>query len=248
MSKLSLGSGLEFTELYARAGLVKLDAAFLVHMGAADEGLSARLSAARAAHDDLNEKDSAQLMVEIAPHVNDFVAELFGIGSAVRELAERHDVLAPLYACKRLFVQRRAAKKVAPDGAAALDGAALEARLEALFGEPFSELAFAHAVMGWLDDEAAHEEALDLAMKFAAWALHSLVGRARFSDGVLFKLPRKLDPEHLIALETVSRHGHDMLCMPADHLRRRQQSGDLSGAAISVFRGFVPAVVRAAPA
>ena len=222
MSKLSLGYGLVFDDLYARAGLVKLDAAFLAHIGVADDDLARRLAAARAAPAALDDQDAARLMVDLAPHVDDFVGTLFAIETELRALAERHDALAPLYACKRLFVQRRAAKKVNLEQAVALDGPALEARLEALLGEPVSEPAFAAAVMGWLDDQAAHEEALDVALNFAAWALHSPPGRARFADGVLFKLPSKPEPEHLIPLETVSRYGHDMLRMPADHLRRRE--------------------------
>ncbi|MFP6731687.1 MAG: FAD-dependent oxidoreductase [Alphaproteobacteria bacterium] len=218
MSELSLGFGLSFADLYDREGLVRLDSAFLSYMNEADGDLTQRLAAARSAPD---EADAAELMVELAPHLDDFIGELFAITAELHSLAESHQALAPLYACKRLFVQRRAAKKIPADQAMALDGAALEARLEALLGEPVTELAFARAVMGWLDDEAANEEALDLAMKLAAWAVHSLVGRARFADGVLFKLPGKLDPEHLITLETVSHHGQDMLCLPADRLRRR---------------------------
>ena len=222
MSKLSLAFGLEFADLYARDGLIKLDAAFLGHMNQADGDLAERLAVARAAPDAIDGKESAALMVDLAPHVEDFVAALFAIGAEVRGLAESHHALAPLYACKRLFVQRRAAKRVAPDEAAALDGPALEVRLAALLGEPLSELAFARAVMGWLDDEAGHEEALDLAVNFAAWALHSPVGRARFVSGVLFKLPRKPVPEHLVPVETVTRNGQDMLRLPQDHLRRRE--------------------------
>jgi NADPH-dependent glutamate synthase beta subunit-like oxidoreductase/NAD(P)H-flavin reductase len=222
MSKLSLGHGLAFADLYARPGLVRLDAAFLDHIEQADTHLARRLAAARAAPDLLDDKESAGLMIDLAPHVDDFVAGLFAIRAEVAALAESHDALAPLYACKRLFVQRRAAKKISPEQAMALDGPALEARLEALLGEPVSELAFAAAVIGWLDDEAGHGETLDVAMKFAAWALRSPAGRTRFEGGVLFKLPRKPDPEHLIPLETVARHGQDMLCLPKDALRRRQ--------------------------
>ena len=182
LNGLALGFGLGFADLYARDGLVRLDAAFLDHMVEADGDLAERLATARDAPD---EGDAAALMVDLAPHLDDFIGALFAITAELRSLAISHDALAPLYACKRLFVQRRAAKKVPADRAAALDGAALEDRLEALLGESVSELAFARAVMGWLDDEAGHEEALDLAMNFAAWALHSLTGRARDRKSVV---------------------------------------------------------------
>ena len=221
MSGLSLAHGLDFADLYGREGLAKVDAAFLDHLGEADGALGGRLAAVRAEPDGLDDKASAQLIVDLAPHVDDFVAALFGIEAEARALAARHNALAPLYACKRLFVQRRAVKRIKPDDAAVLDGAALEVELEGLLGEPVGELAFARAVMGWLDDEAANGAALAVALEFAAWATLSPAGQARFGDGVVFKLPRKLDPKHLVPVESIERHGHEMLCLPADHLRRR---------------------------
>ncbi len=58
--------------------------------------------------------------------------------------ARRHDALAPLYTVKRLFVQRRAAKKYPPEQAATFntDGA-LRREVEALIGGELTELAFA---------------------------------------------------------------------------------------------------------
>ena len=46
----------------------------------------------------------------VAPHLEGFLAELFAIRAPLAELAARHEELAPLYACKRLFVQRQALK------------------------------------------------------------------------------------------------------------------------------------------
>jgi NADPH-dependent glutamate synthase beta subunit-like oxidoreductase/NAD(P)H-flavin reductase len=221
MSALSLAFGLEFGDLYERDGLVKVDAAFLAHMVAADGDLSARLSAARAASDDQDDSETAQLMVDLAPHVEDFVAVLFAIEGEVQALAATHNELAPLYTCKRLFVQRRAAKRIKADEAAGFDIAVIEASLEALLGAAVDEIGFATAVMGWLDDEAAHGEALEKALQFAAWATLTPDGRARFGHGILFKVPRKPDPERLVPVETTQMHGHHMLGLPAEGLRRR---------------------------
>ena len=221
MSGLSLAFGLDFADLYERGGLGKVDAAFVAHLYEADADLAAGLAAARAAPDGPGDKDSARLMVDLAPHVEDFVAALFGIAAETRALAARHNALDPLYACKRLFVQRRAAKKFNDNEAAELDIAALEGELAGYLGEDVSELAFARAVMGWLDDEAANAEALDAALRFAAWALLSPAGQARFAGGVLFKRPGKINPERLLPVATVERHGHEMLCLPDGQLRRR---------------------------
>ena len=58
------------------------------------------------------------------------------------------DALAPLYSCKRLFVQRRAMKAIKPEEAETVDGEALAEQLTALLGGPWDELDFARAVNG----------------------------------------------------------------------------------------------------
>src|SRR5262249_39740048 len=126
---LKLAFGLSFADLYHRDGLVKLDAAFLVRLAAVDEScsgsLAPQLAAARENPSSLDNKAESALILEIAPPLDDFLAELFGIQSELRALAARHHELAPLHAVKRQFVQRRAANKVKPDEAAKLDGPAL---------------------------------------------------------------------------------------------------------------------------
>src|SRR6195256_6480152 len=175
---LKLAHGLSFAELYERDGLVRLDTAFLDHLGAAESSLRPQLEAARAASS-LDPKSESALILEIAPHLDDFLAELFGIQSEFRALAAHHHELAPLYAVKRQFVQRRAANKVKPEEAAKLDGPALEAELKKhhLDGR-FDELTFAKKVTHWLADETGHAVPLALALNYAAWALHTPAGRA----------------------------------------------------------------------
>ena len=153
---LKLAYGLSFAELYERDGLVRLDAAFLDHLGAAESALRPQLEAARATAG-LDSRSESALILEIAPHLDDFLAELFGIQAEFRTLAARHHELAPLYTVKRQFVQRRAGNKVKPEEAAKLDGPALEAELKQnhLDGR-FDELTFAKKVTHWLADEAGH--------------------------------------------------------------------------------------------
>src|SRR5580692_4345562 len=99
---LSLKFGLSFDDLYRREGLVRIDAAFLYHLRAVDLGLFNRMMDARAKTG--ARKQLSELMVDLAPHVEDFVGELFGISADVRELQARHDALAPVYALKRKFI------------------------------------------------------------------------------------------------------------------------------------------------
>src|SRR5262245_46401567 len=106
--QLHLAFGLAFEDLYSREGLVRLDAAFCDSLRAKDFALLERLMAARATPGALPRKQQSELMVAIAPHLEDFIAELFGISAEAGALAARHETLAPLYALKRKFVQKKA--------------------------------------------------------------------------------------------------------------------------------------------
>src|SRR6185312_843006 len=118
MSELALKHGLGFAELYDRDGLIRLDRAFVAHLASGDAGLHERLMTARADPDALDHKTESDLLVDLAPHLEDFLGDLFGIAGEVRALQGRHDKLAPLYSVKRLFVQRRAVKEIKEDAAA----------------------------------------------------------------------------------------------------------------------------------
>jgi NADPH-dependent glutamate synthase beta subunit-like oxidoreductase/NAD(P)H-flavin reductase len=220
---LKLAHGLAFSDLYRREGLLKLDAVFLESLREANADLKARLLAARADPASLVPKSESELILEIAPYLDDFLAELFGIAAEFRALAGRHHELAPLYAIKRQFVQRRAGTKIKPEQAAQFDGPGLEAQLKKLFGGRFDELTFATKVTEWLGDEAGNAPSLDLALKYAAWALHTEAGREHVHAGVLFKAPAKIDPYHLLA------HGHareedgvTTYRIAPGHIRRRE--------------------------
>ncbi|HUN47912.1 MAG TPA: FAD-dependent oxidoreductase, partial [Stellaceae bacterium] len=221
-SDLVLQHGLAFSDLYGRDGLARLDAAFVAHLAAGQAELHNRLVSARRDPGGLEAKAHSQLLVDLAPHLEDFVAALFGIAAEVRELQGRHHALAPLYTVKRLFVQRRAVKGVTPEQAAALDGTALAAELEKFLGEPLTEQSYAAHVARWTEAEAENAAALDLAARYGAWATLSPAGQERHAKGVLFKVPHKLDPVHLVPVETVVEQGVTMLRLAPHHWRHRE--------------------------
>jgi NADPH-dependent glutamate synthase beta subunit-like oxidoreductase/NAD(P)H-flavin reductase len=234
MVDLVLRHGLAFEDLYRRDGLVRLDAAFVAHLQAVDVELHNRLATARRDPAALDRKGEADLLIALAPHLEDFIGELFGISAEMRVLQARHDALAPLYSVKRLFVQRRAVKAVTADAAAAIDGPALGAALCALLkispahlgGELEAvrafEMAYAREVAGWMESEAEHAGVLDLAARYAGWATLSPEGRKLHRRGLLFKVPHRLDMTHLVPVETVMEHGVAMLRLPEEHHRHRE--------------------------
>ena len=232
MTDLALRHGLAFSDLYARDGLIRLDRAFVGHLAAVDATLHDRLMAARATPEALDRKAESDLLVDLAPQLEDFVGDLFGIAAEIRALQATHDRLAPLYAVKRLFVQRRAVKEIKAEAAGELNGHRLAEELAALIGTSSAhfdsrrgvlewELRYAEAVARWLDDEAAHQLPLKAALEYAAWATLSPAGREKHRDGLLFRVPHRLDMHHLVPVETVERDGVTMLRLPEEHWRAR---------------------------
>src|SRR5439155_5037642 len=159
----------------------------------------------------------SQILIALAPNVEDFIARLFGIEREARALAERHNELAPLYSVKRQFVQRRALHKVTPAELQTFDPAAAEREL---FGGEFTELDFAREVTAWLANEAGHARALELAARYAAWATTTPAGKAKHAAGVLFKAPRRLDSMRLVPVHTDM--GHGFAAHRLEHLRHRE--------------------------
>ncbi|HVY07954.1 MAG TPA: FAD-dependent oxidoreductase [Burkholderiales bacterium] len=217
--QLNLGFGLRFPDLYRRKGLIEVDAAFLDFLGAADPQLRAAIEAWRGRDAPPPPKEHSQLLIDLSRHLEDFVARLFGIEAEAVALAERHFELAPLYSCKRLFVQRKAVNAYKADAASAFDGAQLESRLASWFDGQWSELEFARNVTEWLKDDAANAEKLDTALRYAAWVVHTADGRRKHRDGVLFRIPKKLDFQHLVPVETRTEDGVTVHTL--SHVRRR---------------------------
>jgi NADPH-dependent glutamate synthase beta subunit-like oxidoreductase/NAD(P)H-flavin reductase len=194
---MKLGFEIRFGDLYQREGLLRVDAAFLAFVREADAALHDRLLAARSTLP--GKKEESDLLVALAPQVEDFLPKLFGIEEEARALAARHNELAPLYSVKRLFVQRRALHKVKPEDAKP-DAYAFT-----------TELDFARQITEWLKDEASNAENLETAARYAAWATLTPEGKEKHRHGVLFKTPRKLDYMKLIPhVEPRQREGFEL--------------------------------------
>ena len=224
-----LTHGLSFNDLYDRDGLGRLDAAFAASLQGVDADLHARLMAARVAPEQLAAKDESNLLIELARPLEDFVGALFGVAAPVAELRGQHSRLAPLYDCKRLFVQRYVTRAIKADAAMALDGDSVTAdvKLGAGFADGLEdwELAFALAVREHVGAEFKVETPtpeIEALARYAAWALHNPEGKKRHRDGPLFKVPHKIDPEHLVPIETEVVDGVTRMKLPRPMLRHRE--------------------------
>jgi len=220
-ASLHLGFDADFDDLHDREGLARLDARFVDFIGGRDASLKARLEAARAAPAAVAREAHSELIIDLAPVLEAFVGELFGVQAELDALRGGREALALLYSVKRLFVQRRAVKKYAAEAETA-DASDLRRQLEVRLGGALSELLYAEKVDAWLAAEDQHAEEIELAARYAAWATLSEAGRREHHAGVLFKVPHKVDPIRLVPVEAdpiggVPAHGFSI-----DHRRRRE--------------------------
>ncbi|MSP76770.1 MAG: pyridine nucleotide-disulfide oxidoreductase [Rhodospirillaceae bacterium] len=224
-----LSHGFSFNDLYDRDGLGRLDAAFAAWLQGVDAGLHARLMAARATSDQLAAKDESNLLIELARPLEDFIGALFDVAVPVAALRGRHSRLAPLYDCKRLFVQRYVTRAIKADAAMALDSAGVtaEAKIAASLADGLEnwELTFALRVRELVGAEFKVETPtpeIEALTRYAAWALHNPEGKKRHRDGPLFKVPHKVDPDHLVPIETEIVDGVTRMKLPRPLLRHRE--------------------------
>lgn len=228
------GFGIAFEDLYSPDGLDRIDALFLNDLERSDPDLWGRLSTARHNPNSLSAADESALIVALAGHVDAFIGCLFGIEKTLADGRDSQQAFDPLYDVKRNFILRRVVKEFTPEQSDGLDGLALQSQLATLMGGPFDELYFAKAVQEWMADPNSHEAELDVAAQWAAWRL----AHGRHDDGsVLFHVPQKRDPLHLVPVrETIIEDGVKAFDFPPDAQRCRDgfnltdPGADLAGA------------------
>ena len=222
---MKLNFDITFEDLYSRDGLAKLDKAFVAELAEANADVHNRFVAARADKSQMEEKEVSNLLIDVAPYLEDFTAKLFKIQKETKALAAKHDELANIYTCKRLFVQRLINKMYKAADVQDVNGDDLRKTLEKALGGELSEKLYADTVNQWLEDKDNNEKNIDIAAKYAAWALHTEEGAVYHKKGVLFKKPNKLDFFNLVPVETEEVNGITVQKLPDEDLHYRDGFG-----------------------
>lgn len=204
---LKLAYSLTFADLYDRAGLARLDQHFLDFL---PEDLKSALITARAGECD----DESELLIQLAPWLEDFFGHLFGITKDIESIRQAASNLAPLFTCKRQFIQRIVSKAYTPAEVESFDIHALRQKLEERIHPQFNDLDFAVAVLRWLNAD----EDLEIAKQYAAVQLFSE------NPSALFRLPQKKDYNDLIHVHHVHRDGFDCTTPPVPEIYALDQS------------------------
>lgn len=189
---LDLNFSFKFEDLYSHNGCTKIDEKFLEFLASHDGDLLEKLKSFR----NHNPKglDESSLIVNIAPYLENFISRLFKIEDAVNKQSELQEKLTAIFKCKRLFVQRLAARAYSHENKN--DVAPAINFLNKFISDLTNELEFAEIVNKWMDEK--NEEALTHAKIYAGWALLDNDGIQKHKKGVLFKKPHTLVQERLV--------------------------------------------------
>jgi len=147
--------GFSFSDLYEPRRLRDLHEAFWNFADARNPGVSGRFAAVR--NDSLKKPDVSEVLVEVAGLVGEFVARLFDIEAAVRDLRDDTAQLEKIFQFKQDFLRTRVFKNFDRPAADQVAFQALDVEIERLVAalpervDP--EIQFAETVLALLDCE-----------------------------------------------------------------------------------------------
>ncbi len=219
MSTLSLKS-FEFADLHSSAGLAELDARFLATLKAQDASLHERLLAYR--QGGFTAQETSQLVLDGAPLLEQFIAELFQLEKPVAALTAETVAHAPIFIFKNYYL-RQAKRRLT--SAQSLDFSQLHTQLltQLTIENHDLELAICRYGQSLLQDEKQQQAAIDALIDWCVAALTTSAGRALTQHWVSLKLPKRLDFANLVKVAAVQ--DDELERLQADPQTFRQRDG-----------------------
>jgi NADPH-dependent glutamate synthase beta subunit-like oxidoreductase/NAD(P)H-flavin reductase len=215
--------GIAFSELFQVAGLDALDKQFLEVLKSQDAVLHQRVISYRQILGPLPPLEESELLLALAPHLEDFLGRLFGIEEELtvsRKAALSHDVVL---AFKKEWVLRRGRRYRKPikRSFAILDHWLSERLSEVRLAGADRELAVAQWAQCLQQDESANAESIAALTQWCALALADPDGQQAVAGWTSFHLPQKVDHARLVPLEYEEEDSLHRLQAEPSTFRRR---------------------------
>ncbi|MBN9565250.1 MAG: FAD-dependent oxidoreductase [Alphaproteobacteria bacterium] len=182
--------------LYSHEGLRALDVLFSQYLTGCDSHLAAKLGHARSSHAKLTHHEQSQIILELAPYLEEFLAKLFNVTDELDDLKAADASIKVLIEAKRLFIQRYALKKHTITDVEKLDPQVLEIKVAELLQSAFDEDIFAKAALESLSSQ--DEVSLGILSQYGVWATLTPEGKRKHKGSVLFSAPQKVDYDHIL--------------------------------------------------
>jgi NADPH-dependent glutamate synthase beta subunit-like oxidoreductase/NAD(P)H-flavin reductase len=215
----AISDQLDFTDLQTPSGLESLDAAFLAALNEADPVLHKRLAAYRRGATVANAAQS-ELLIDAAPHLQDFLARRFDIADQLARQRATVEALNPIMLFKDEFVKKRAKRY---KNEIKRSFSELNYWLESQLGSrgcEDRELTVARFAVKLLQDQG-NPEALDRLTEWCIRAVQDVEGRALVRGWTSFHLPGAVDHARLVPLSRTDVGDHSRLETPSGRFRQR---------------------------
>ncbi len=205
MPQIQLGlAGFSHADLFSSAGLTRLDTAFQNALAAASPADRDALLAYRDATRAFTALEASELLLRCAPVLETFVATLFQITREADDIRARTRAHDPVFVFKKLFVQRRARRRLlSKDELESYE--ILDGWLNAQLGAADADRERAIAVYGerLLTDAEKYKDEIEKLTRWCIRALTSPEGQRAVAGWVSFKLPHPTDHDNLVPVEKV---------------------------------------------
>lgn len=209
---LNLNFDLSFEDLYNLDGLRKVDGYFIEKLLKTNPELCNKMLDARENRTSLYKLDESNLIIELAPLLEEFIIELFGIESSVKKYKAENDELQVITRCNKSVIQKHVmnlgrnisqSEVVMAKTGLMMYGVVLPDNPEKVLA---SELDMARTFLEiyensqFNDEDWAkyHKEVLVHVENYSLWAINSEEGQKLHRLGALFRVPQRLDYNNLI--------------------------------------------------
>jgi NADPH-dependent glutamate synthase beta subunit-like oxidoreductase/NAD(P)H-flavin reductase len=200
--------GFAFADLFRLDGLTKLDQEFLARLQREHKDRHTQLLAYRAGQV-LPPMETSELLLACAPLIEDVIGDLFNIDSTLEQARARTLAHNPVFAFKKLFVLRRARRRLLTkedlQDFPELDGWLTKELNTAGLKTDDLELAVAQFGQRLLDDADAHKDAIEMLTRWCIQAIKTDAGKARVAGWVSFRLPVGVDYANLVPVKIVKK-------------------------------------------
>ena len=199
---ISNNQALPLQQLHTIPGVAALDEQFLdylcqVHPSLHQDLLDYRQQSAT------TERTSSYFLMDIAKHVEDFLAGVFDVRQPLTELNGVAEQEALVAAFKKHYVLREAKREMKRKDDIDSFSSLNEWLEDQLPDYADRELAIARWAMPLLDDKVAHEAVISRLVDWCVAAITSSDGQVATRDFVAFKIPKKLNFDNLVGEQPI---------------------------------------------
>lgn len=209
---LNLNFDLSFEDLYNLDGLRKVDGYFIEKLLKISPELCNKMLDARENQDGLYKLDESNLIIELAPLLEEFIVELFNIENSIKKYRSEHEALDIIYKCNKALIQKHVMNidrtldesiVIMAKTGLMMYGVVLPDNPERVLSSEFDmSMSFLEIYENSQSNDEVwakyHREVLKHVENYSLWAINSDEGKKLHRLGALFRVPQKLDYANLI--------------------------------------------------